>query len=88
MLSNSGYICACYVLMSSFSQSCCEEIKQVKSNSEGWIIVEEAVVAQCEESMPTQLGYFSLSLILKQAFLGIVEQTNKDVLCFTHVTTI
>nr|AFK47067.1 unknown [Medicago truncatula] len=40
-------------------ESCCEEIKQVKSNREGWIIAEEAVVAQCEESMPTQLGYFS-----------------------------
>jgi pre-rRNA-processing protein TSR4 len=39
-------------------ESCCED-KQVNSNSNGWIIAEEAVVAQCEESMPVQLGYFS-----------------------------
>lgn len=53
------YILTCYALMYSFSQSCCEEIKQVKSNCDGWIIAEEAVVAQCEESMPIQPGYFS-----------------------------
>ncbi|KAJ1429752.1 Programmed cell death protein 2, C-terminal [Sesbania bispinosa] len=41
------------------SESCCEEIEQAKSNSKGWIVAEEAVVAQYEESMPIQLGYFS-----------------------------
>jgi len=25
----------------------------------GWIVAEEAVVAQCEESMPVQPGFFS-----------------------------
>ncbi|CAJ2641656.1 unnamed protein product [Trifolium pratense] len=40
-------------------ESCCED-KQVNSNSNnGWIIAEEAVVAQCEESMSIQPGYFS-----------------------------
>ncbi|RDX89503.1 Programmed cell death protein 2-like protein, partial [Mucuna pruriens] len=41
------------------SESCCEEIEQAKSNNKGWIVAEEAVVAQCEESMPVKLGYFS-----------------------------
>ncbi|XP_027338837.1 programmed cell death protein 2-like [Abrus precatorius] len=40
-------------------ESCCEGIEQAKSSSKGWIVVEEAVVAQYEESMPVQLGYFS-----------------------------
>ncbi|CAK8568535.1 unnamed protein product [Lathyrus sativus] len=38
------------LLVYTCSESCCEEIKQVKSNCDGWIIAEEAVVAQCEES--------------------------------------
>ncbi|TKY73893.1 Programmed cell death protein 2 [Spatholobus suberectus] len=38
------------------SQSCCEEIEQAKSNNKGWIVAEEAVVAQFEEPMPVQLG--------------------------------
>ncbi|XP_014489897.1 programmed cell death protein 2-like isoform X1 [Vigna radiata var. radiata] len=40
------------------SESCSLEIEQAKSNM-GWIIAEEAVVAQCEESMPVQPGFFS-----------------------------
>ncbi|XP_058781375.1 uncharacterized protein LOC131655542 [Vicia villosa] len=47
------------LLVYTCSESCFEEIKQVKSNCNGWIIAEEAVVAQCEESMPIQPGYFS-----------------------------
>ncbi|KAL5075288.1 hypothetical protein RYX36_014272 [Vicia faba] len=47
------------LLVYTCSESCCEEIKQVRSNCDGWIIAEEAVVAQCEESMPIQPGYFS-----------------------------
>lgn len=38
------------------SQSCCEEIEQTKSNNKGWIVAEEAIVAQCEEPIPVQLG--------------------------------
>ncbi|XP_061358436.1 uncharacterized protein LOC133302643 [Gastrolobium bilobum] len=41
------------------SESCNEEMEQAKSNSNGWIVVEEAIVAQYEESMPIPLGYFS-----------------------------
>ncbi|KAL2339433.1 hypothetical protein Fmac_007373 [Flemingia macrophylla] len=37
-------------------QSCCAEIEQRKSNNKGWIVAEEAIVAQCEEPMPVQLG--------------------------------
>ncbi|CAJ1974603.1 unnamed protein product [Sphenostylis stenocarpa] len=40
------------------SESCSVEIEQAKSNMR-WIVAEEAVVAQCEESIPVQLGYFS-----------------------------
>ncbi|XP_004502872.1 uncharacterized protein [Cicer arietinum] len=40
-------------------ESCCEESKQTKSNCNGWIIAEEAVVAQYEEFLPIQLSYFS-----------------------------
>lgn len=39
-----------------FFQSCCEEIEQLKSNNNGWTVAEEAVVAQCEEPIPVQLG--------------------------------
>ncbi|KAL5192432.1 Programmed cell death protein 2-like [Glycine soja] len=38
------------------SESCCEGIEQAKSNNKGWIIAEEAVVAQCEEPLAVQLG--------------------------------
>lgn len=41
------------------SESCYEEIGQAKSNTKGWVVTEEAVVAQYEESLPIQLGYFS-----------------------------
>ncbi|MED6145391.1 hypothetical protein PIB30_024750 [Stylosanthes scabra] len=41
------------------SKSCYEQIEQVKSDSKGWIVVEELVVAQYEESLPIQLGYIS-----------------------------
>ncbi|KAK7350847.1 hypothetical protein VNO77_09843 [Canavalia gladiata] len=41
------------------SESCYKEIEQAKSNNKGWIVAEEAVLAQNEESMPVQLGYFS-----------------------------
>ncbi|RYQ84764.1 hypothetical protein Ahy_B10g104242 isoform A [Arachis hypogaea] len=41
------------------SESCHEQIEQAKPDSKGWIVVEEIVVAQYEESLPVQLGYFS-----------------------------
>ncbi|ESW09583.1 hypothetical protein PHAVU_009G139000 [Phaseolus vulgaris] len=40
------------------SESCSVEIEQGKSNM-GWMVAEEAVVAQCEESMFVQPGFFS-----------------------------
>ncbi|KAK7410848.1 hypothetical protein VNO78_01996 [Psophocarpus tetragonolobus] len=40
------------------SESCCVEIEHTKSNM-GWIVTEESVVAQCEESIPIQPSYFS-----------------------------
>lgn len=44
------------LLVYTCSQSCCEEIEQTKSNNNGWTVAEEAVVAQCEEPIPVQLG--------------------------------
>ncbi|KAK7282397.1 hypothetical protein RIF29_11124 [Crotalaria pallida] len=41
------------------SENCNEEAEQAKSNSKSWIVAEEAVVSQYEESMPIQAGYFS-----------------------------
>ncbi|KAL1337467.1 hypothetical protein AAHE18_10G141000 [Arachis hypogaea] len=41
------------------SESCHEQIEQANLDSKGWIVVEEIVVAQYEESLPVQHGYFS-----------------------------
>ncbi|CAL0305309.1 unnamed protein product [Lupinus luteus] len=41
------------------SESCNEENEQTKPNRKGWIVAEEAAVAQYEESLPMQIGYFS-----------------------------
>ncbi|KAK7316995.1 hypothetical protein RJT34_00864 [Clitoria ternatea] len=47
------------VIVYTCSESCCEETEQAKSNSKGWIVAEETVVAQYEESMPAQLSCLS-----------------------------
>ncbi|KAF7840035.1 programmed cell death protein 2-like [Senna tora] len=41
------------------SESCSGMIEQDKNNSNGWIVAEESVVAQCEKSMPIPLSYLS-----------------------------
>lgn len=38
------------------SQSCSGINEQEKPNTEGWIVAEEAVVAQCEKPMPINLA--------------------------------